>query len=111
MATMFMVVMHVMATNKQLPVMYAVVPLFYNPLFNMFKDHLDYTCYKTIYFCPKVQCSVLLNFCFKTTWYIRPYLHGPVGGLKIEGPLYLPILVYFIQQWLQPALGTLTVGV
>ena len=60
-----MVVMHVMATNKQLPVMYTVVPLFCNPLFNMFKDHLqvDYTCYKTIYFVPKfiMFCTSILR--------------------------------------------------
>ncbi len=26
---------------------------------------------------------------FKTTCHIRPHLLGPMGGLKIEGPLYV----------------------
>ncbi len=36
---------------------------------------------------PKGQLSVLNDLYFKTTCNIRPYFLGPMGGLKIEGPL------------------------
>ncbi len=45
-------------------------------------------------FCSKVQFCVLLNLYFKTTCNIRPHLHGPMSGIKIEGPLYM-LLIYF----------------
>ncbi len=32
---------------------------------------------------------MLLNFYFKTTCNARPHLHGPIVGLKIEGPLHV----------------------
>ncbi len=32
---------------------------------------------------------MLNDLYFKTTCNIRPYFFGPMGGLKIEGPLYL----------------------
>ncbi len=44
---------------------------------------------------PKVQFWVLLNLYFKTTCSIRPQFHGPMGGFKIEGPLYVYISVNF----------------
>ena len=31
---------------------------------------------------------MLNDLYFKTTCNIRPYFLGPIGGLKIEGPLY-----------------------
>ncbi len=49
------------------------------------KTTLDY---KTTRFSPKGQFSVLNDLYFKTTCNIRPHLIGPMGGLKIEGPLY-----------------------
>ncbi len=38
---------------------------------------------------PKGQFSVLNDLYFKTTCNIRPHVLGPMGGLKIEGPLYM----------------------
>ncbi len=50
-----------------------------------FKTALDY---KTTWFGPKGQFSVLNYLYFQTTYNIRPHFLGPIGGLKIEGPLY-----------------------
>ncbi len=50
-----------------------------------FKTTLDY---KTAWFGPKGQFSVLNDLYIKTTCNIRPHFLGPIGGLKIEGPLY-----------------------
>ncbi len=50
-----------------------------------FKTTLDY---KTTGFGPKGQFSVLNDLCIKTNCKIRPHFLGPMGGLKIEGPLY-----------------------
>ncbi len=36
---------------------------------------------------PKVNFSVLNYLYFKTTCNIRPHFLGPMGGLKMEGPL------------------------
>ncbi len=41
---------------------------------------------------PKGKISVLNNLYFKTTCNIRPHFLGPIGGLKIEGPLYVQII-------------------
>ena len=57
--------------------------LFYNLLVY---DQLDY---KSACFDPKVRFCVLLNLYFKTNFNIGPHFHGPVGGLKIEGLLYM----------------------
>ncbi len=38
---------------------------------------------------PKCRFCLLLTLCFKTTCHIRPYLQGPIGGLKAEGALYI----------------------
>ncbi len=43
---------------------------------------------RPLIFCSKVQFCVPLNLSYRTTCTIRPHLHGPIGGLKIEGPLY-----------------------
>ncbi len=51
--------------------------------------------YKTTNFGPKVQFRVLLNLYFKTTCNIRPHFHGPMGGLKIEGPLYTSLWPWY----------------
>ncbi len=50
-----------------------------------FQTTLDY---KTAWFGPKGQFCVLNDFYFKTTCNIRPHFLCPMGGLKIEGPLY-----------------------
>ena len=42
---------------------------------------------KTTWFGPKGQFYVLNDLYFKTTCNIRPRFLGPMGGLKIEGPL------------------------
>ena len=43
---------------------------------------------------------MLNDLYFKTTCNIRPHFIGPMGGLKIEGPLYLkskPRVLYFVE--------------
>ncbi len=50
-----------------------------------FKTILDY---KTAWFGPKGQFSVLNYLYFKSTCNTRPHFVGPMGGLKIEGLLY-----------------------
>ncbi len=52
---------------------------------NLLKTTLDY---KTAWFGPKGQFSVLNDLCFKTTCNTRPHFVVPLDGLKIEGPLY-----------------------
>ncbi len=42
----------------------------------------------TTHFVLNVQFCVLLNLYFKTTCNIRLHFHGPMDGLKIEGPVY-----------------------
>ncbi len=51
-----------------------------------FKTTLDYN---IAWFVPKGQFSVLNDLYFKTICNIRPQFLGPMGGLKMEGPLYL----------------------
>ncbi len=41
---------------------------------------------------------MLNDLYFKTTCHIRPHLLGPMGGLKIEGPMYRDVTKYV---WLQ----------
>ncbi len=55
-----------------------------------FKTTLDY---KNTRFGPKMPLCVLNNLYFKTTCNIRPNFLGPIGGLKIAGPLY--IIIYY----------------
>ncbi len=50
-----------------------------------FKTTLDY---KTAWFGPKGQYSVLNDLYFNTSCYVRPHFLCPMGGLKIEGPMY-----------------------
>ncbi len=57
-----------------------------------FKTTLDF---KTVWFGPKGQFSVLNNLYFKTTCNMRPHFLGPMGGLKLEGPPYLTSKAYF----------------
>ena len=40
-------------------------------------------------FCTRGQFSVLNDPYFKTTYNIRPHFLGPMGGLKVEGLLYV----------------------
>ena len=40
-------------------------------------------------FGPKGQVVVLNDLYFKTTCNVRPQFIGPMGGPKIEGPLYI----------------------
>ena len=61
--------------------MYTVI-LYFTTLY--FKTTLNY---KTAWFDPKGQFSVLTDLYFKTTCNIRPHFLGPMGGLTIEGPL------------------------
>ncbi len=60
---------------------FTVVPLFYNPT-------LDY---KTALLGPNGQYCVLNDLYFKTTCNIRPHFLRPMGGHKIEGPLYIQV--------------------
>ena len=41
---------------------------------------------------------MLNDLYFKTTCNIRPHFLGPMGGLKIEGPLYSPYASSLLQQ-------------
>ncbi len=47
---------------------------------------------------PKGKFSVLNDLYFKTTCNIRPHFLGPMGGLKIEGPLYMGYISPFSVQ-------------
>ena len=42
---------------------------------------------------PRGNFSVLNNLSFKTAYNIRPHFLGPMGGLKIERPLYMIYLL------------------
>ncbi len=54
--------------------------------------------------------DILLNdLYFKTTCNIRPHFLGPMGGLRIEGPLYKqtgPIGILWLYAWLQDPTST-----
>ncbi len=47
---------------------------------------------------PKGQFSVLNYLYFKTTCNTRPHFLGPLGGLKIEGPLYPQICLRLLSR-------------
>ena len=73
--------------------------------------------YKTAWFGPKGQFSVLNDLNFKTTCNIRPQFLGHLGGLKREGPLYEPGNYRYVLRvklnnlvWIKVSLHSLATG-
>ena len=54
--------------------------------------------------------SVLNDLYFMATFNIRPHVHGPIGGLEIEGPLYTIIEHCLDRLSLSQEIGPLQTG-